>query len=70
VDVGGLERQRRRRAEGPAAVFGNLDRDRLVAGRVEVLENGGRGRDGDFVLSGTAAEDDADAQFFHVMTNV
>jgi len=66
VHVGGRQCFRSGGAQGPAPVLGDLDRDSVVAGRVEVLEDGRGRRDRYLVFAGATAVDDADAQFFHV----
>ena len=64
-DVGGRRERRRLRRQRPAAVLLDPDRDRLVAVRVEVLEDRRRRGERHLVLARPAAVDDADAEFFH-----
>jgi hypothetical protein len=55
----------------PTALFGDAYGDYVVLLAVDGLEDGGGGEEGDFVLAGTAAEEDAYAWFFlHVWVQV
>lgn len=45
----------------PVAGFGDADGDDVVFFLVDGLEDGGGGEEGDFVLAGAAAEENADA---------
>ena len=45
----------------PLALFGDADGDYFVFCLVDGVEDGGGGEEGDFVLAGAAAEEDADA---------
>ena len=45
----------------PVAVFGDADGDDVVLFAVDGVEDGGGGEEGDFVLAGAAAEENADA---------
>ena len=64
-DLGGRRRDGQPIGDDPAAVLFDPDGDRFVALLVEVLHDGGGRCDGDFVLTRTAAVDDAHAEFFH-----
>src|ERR1019366_7428693 len=63
--LGGRLERRRARWQGPLPVLLNPDRDRLVARRVEILEDGRRRGERYFMLAGTAAVNHADAELFH-----
>jgi hypothetical protein len=55
----------------PTALFGDAYGDYVVLLAVDGFEDGGGGEEGDFVLAGTAAEEDAYACFFlHVWVQV
>jgi len=55
----------------PSSLLGDADGDDLVLRLVDGLEDGGGGEEGDLVLAGAAAEENADAQFFlHVWVQV
>jgi hypothetical protein len=45
--------------------FSIRNRHWFEAAAIEMLEHGGRRRDGHFVLAGTPAEDDTDTEFLH-----
>jgi len=47
----------------PPALFGDADGDDVVFCRVDGAEDRGCGVEGDLVLAGAAAEEDADAEF-------
>src|SRR5262249_45001089 len=57
------DRRRLLGSEHPAPVLIDANRYRLKAVAIEVFEDGRSRHDGDFVLSGAAAIDHADAQF-------
>ena len=48
----------------PLALFGDSYRNYFVFCLVDGFENGGGGEEGDLVLAGAAAEEDANAEFF------
>ncbi len=47
----------------PLALLGDADGDDFVLCAVDGFEDGGGGEEGDFMLAGAAAEEDADAEF-------
>src|SRR5262249_61428395 len=65
-DVGGRDGRGRAIRHGPSSILLDADRDWLVTGPVEMLDDGCCGGDRDFMLAGSTAVDDADSKLFHV----
>src|SRR5262245_16340981 len=65
----GGDKRRRTIRQCPASVFFNPDSDRLVAGAVQVGEDGGRRRQRHFVFTRTSTVQHAHAKSFHGSQN-
>src|SRR5262245_7104297 len=65
MDLGGGKGLRYFPCQGPAAVLADLDGDRFVLPRIEVLEDRGRRRDGHLMLTRSSAVNHAHTQLWH-----